>query len=58
MLRVVDFTGGGTVVGKLYDSDGTTLLNSVTQTYGSLPVGGLAIRSFGTLDMDTIQVCH
>jgi hypothetical protein len=54
------FGGGGAMTGHLYDSDGTTLLATVTQTYASVPVGGVALRSFatgGTSDVDTIQIC-
>lgn len=50
----VEFSSGGTVTGKLYDSDGTTLLNSVTYTGVTGLPGGVAIRSFGDFALDTI----
>ena len=46
---------GGAIPGKLYDSDGTTLLNTVTATDNTITSGGLAFRGFGnTLDFDTV----
>ena len=48
----------GTIVGRLYDSDGTTLLNTVTTatpdtTYAS---GGIAFRGFdGSKQFDTVR---
>jgi len=57
-LMEVEFLGGGSVVGRLYASDGTTLINSVTHSYGSIPVGGVCIRSFSGFAIDTIQICR
>ncbi len=55
----IEFTASDTVVGRLYDQDGTTLLNSVTQVYTSSLVGGIALRSFGDgFDMDTVSICR
>ena len=49
---------GGSVTGTLYDSDGTTLLASVTHVYaGGVGIGGVTLRTFGGMDLDTIQVC-
>jgi len=53
----VEIMAGGVAVGRLYDQDGTTLLNSVTHNYGSIGTGGIAIRSFGAVDSDTINHC-
>ena len=44
----VDWQNGGTIVGRLYDSDGTTLLNSVTGTNTNITAGGIAFRGFGS----------
>jgi hypothetical protein len=44
----VDWRSGGTIVGRLYDSDGTTLLNSVTSSNTSITAGGIAFRGFGS----------
>ena len=52
----VEYVSGGTYIGRLYASDGTTLLNSITCNYGSALPGGIAIRSFSTFSMDTIEM--
>ncbi|MBI5490009.1 MAG: putative metal-binding motif-containing protein [Deltaproteobacteria bacterium] len=57
-LMEVEFYAGDTVTGRLYAADGTTLLNSVTQTFSSSVVGGLALRTFGAFAVDTISVCR
>jgi hypothetical protein len=57
----IEFIASDTVVGRLYDQDGTTLLNSVTQTYATSLVGGIALRSFGEstgFDIDTVSICR
>jgi len=54
---VVEFGTGGTVTGKLYDSDGTTLLASVTYTGVTNLPGGIAIRGFSNFSADTIVWC-
>jgi hypothetical protein len=47
---------GGNITGRLFDSDGTTLLNTVTATDNTITSGGLAFRSFGpTHYVDTVQ---
>ena len=38
---------GGSITGRLFDSDGTTLLNTVTATDTTITSGGLAFRAFG-----------
>lgn len=37
---------GGNMTGRLYDSDGTTLLNTVTATDNTYTSGGIAFRAF------------
>ena len=47
---------GGSITGRLFDSDGTTLLNTVTATDNTITSGGLAFRSFGpTHYVDSVQ---
>jgi len=47
---------GGSITGRLFDSDGTTLLNTVTATDNTITSGGLAFRGFGpTHYVDTVQ---
>ncbi|HEX5081206.1 MAG TPA: PxKF domain-containing protein [Blastocatellia bacterium] len=47
---------GGAITGKLYDSDGTTLLNTVTGNDTTITSGGLAFRGFGpTYFVDSVQ---
>src|SRR5262245_27906144 len=45
-FEVVWGVGGG-ITGRLFDSDGTTLLNTVTATDTTITSGGLAFRAFG-----------
>ncbi|HFQ80608.1 MAG TPA: PEP-CTERM sorting domain-containing protein [Desulfobacterales bacterium] len=47
---------GNTAIGNLYGSDGTTLLNTVSHTFSDGFGGGVAIRSFGGFNIDTISV--
>ncbi len=55
----VEFLGGGQVIGRVFDDDGTTLLNSVSQSYSdSSLVGGISMRSFSGNRVDSIQVCN
>ncbi len=50
----VEFASSTSVVCKLYDSDGVTLLNSLSYVgVDGLP-GGVAMRSFGAFSLDTI----
>ncbi|HEY6401524.1 MAG TPA: PxKF domain-containing protein, partial [Blastocatellia bacterium] len=47
---------GGSITGRLFDSDGTTLLNTVTATDTTITSGGLAFRAFGpTFFVDSVQ---
>jgi hypothetical protein len=47
---------GGAITGRLFDSDGTTLLNTVTATDTTITSGGLAFRGFGpTHFVDSVQ---
>src|SRR5262249_46037607 len=47
---------GGNITGRLFDSDGTTLLNTVTATDTTITSGGLAFRGFGpTHYVDSVQ---
>jgi hypothetical protein len=48
---------GTTATGNLYDSDGATLLNTTSYTYGSMGTGGFSIRSFSGMGVDTIEYC-
>ncbi len=52
----VEFQSGGDVVGRLFGSDGTTLLNQVSHTFGTLPQGGVALRSFDGFCVDDIEL--
>lgn len=53
-LEVV-FDLGGDVIGNLYGSDGTTLLNSLTAVGLTNVSGGVTVRSFGS-QYDTIEL--
>ena len=53
----IEYNGGGSYTGRLYASDGTTLINSLTNDYGSTSTAyGIAIRTFGTGYIDTISI--
>jgi hypothetical protein len=43
----VAWATGGSITGRLYDDDGTTLLNTVTGTNTTITAGGIAFRGFG-----------
>ena len=49
-----EYVGTGSYTARLFSSDGTTLLNSITCDYGTALPGGVAIRSISSVDMDTI----
>ena len=52
------WNANGTIVGNLYDSDGTTLINSVVAMDNTVFSGGIAFRGFGFLDLkffDTVE---
>ncbi len=47
----------GSIVGRVYDSNGTTQLQSVSGTSTAIKSGGIAFRTFGgTAAWDTVQV--
>lgn len=48
----VIFLGPESVIGNLYDSDGTTLLVSVSETLTGFTPGGFAFRTFGGMYVD------
>lgn len=52
-LQVV-FLPGGDILGGLYDSDGTTLLNSLVASGVTSSVGGIALRGF-EVAYDTVE---
>jgi hypothetical protein len=56
-LSEVTYDGAGSYTGRLYASDGTTLLNSVTHDYGTPQPGGVAMQTFSGIDTDTIILC-
>jgi hypothetical protein len=48
----------GRAMGRLYEADGTTLVATVTQTFpDGIGSGGIAMRSFGGVSVDTITFC-
>src|SRR5205823_6593651 len=51
---------GGSLSGRLYDSNGTTLLNTVTATDTRITSGGIAFRAIGNYDKqwDTVTASH
>jgi len=55
-LLEVEILSSTSAIGRLYGADGTTLLNSVTQTYSSIGSGGIALRSFGGFALDSLTV--
>ena len=44
----ITWATGGAITGRLYDSDGVTLLNTVTGTNTAITSGGIAFRAFGS----------
>jgi hypothetical protein len=54
----IEDLGGNTLQGRVYASDGATLLGSVSHTFGSRSPGGVALRSFSGHDVDTIVHCN
>jgi hypothetical protein len=47
---------GGAITGRLYDSDGTTLLNTVNANSNLFTSGGIAFRGFGGIKaFDTVE---
>ena len=47
---------GGSIVGKLYDSDGVTLLNTVTATDTAVTSGAYRLSASGDNQLDTAQI--
>jgi subtilisin family serine protease len=53
---VIDWKINGDIIGQLYDSDGVTLLNTVTGNDQTISSGGIAFRSFySTRHFDTVE---
>jgi hypothetical protein len=53
----VDWSTSGEIIGKLYASNGTTLLNTVTASNTTITSGGIAFRGFGSpVDWDTVTM--
>ena len=52
----VEYNGDGEYTGRLYSSDGTTLLNEMTHDFGDEQSGGIAIRSYPSDGLDTIEL--
>ena len=53
----VDWGASGTIVGKVFDSNGTTLLQSVTGATTAITSGGIGFRGFGSNKYwDTVTV--
>ena len=52
----VEYLGNGEYTGRLYDSDGTTVLKTLTYDFGDEQSGGVAMRSFSTWSIDTIEL--
>lgn len=51
----ITFENDSLVIGRLYASDGTTLLNTVSATLSGFAPGGVAIRSFDDFCGDTFE---
>jgi hypothetical protein len=54
----VEFGPGGGVTGRLYESDGVTLVATVTHTFSDWVPSGIGIRAFNSTYIDTIEVCR
>ncbi len=53
----VDWSTTGAIIGKLYASNGTTLLNTITASDTNITSGGIAFRAFGSpVDWDTVTM--
>lgn len=55
-LATVTWNTDGTALGQLFDADGTTLLNSVSQSGLTRTGTGVALRGFGGFSVDTLSV--
>jgi subtilase family serine protease len=49
---------GGAITGRLFDSNGTTLLNTVQATYNNVTSGGIAFRAAYEGYFDTVTMTH
>ena len=54
----VEFMAGNAVVGRLYDADGVTVLATVSHTFPDPVVGGVAVRGFSGVVIDSIRFCR
>lgn len=52
----VMFALSGDIIGNLYNADGTTLANSLLASGVTEIGGGIAVRSFGGISYDTIEI--
>jgi hypothetical protein len=54
----VEYLPANAIIGRLFGADGTTLINSVSHTFATPPpIGGIAVRSFGSMNIDTFLLC-
>ncbi len=51
----LEYMGGGQYQGRLYSST-MTLLNTVTHDFGTAAAGGIAIRAFNDVSIDSISM--
>jgi hypothetical protein len=52
----IENLGGGNYAGRLYASDGATLLNTINYNFSASCPGGVALRSFGGISIDSIAI--
>jgi len=55
--RVEVVVTGSIATGRLYDSDGVTLINELTHDFGSMGTGGMAMRGYSFGYIDTLVLC-
>jgi hypothetical protein len=53
----LEFLAGGKVKGTLFDSDGKTVVKSLTHAISGSLVGGAALRAIGSHHVDTVTLC-
>ncbi|MEM9069975.1 MAG: S8 family serine peptidase [Myxococcota bacterium] len=53
----VEIGSGGVATGRVFDADGTTLLESVTHDFGSFGGGGIAINAWEHA-VDSVELCR
>jgi hypothetical protein len=51
----VTFGAAGAVTGRVFDADGRTELAALTTTLAGFVPGGVAVRAFGTICIDTLE---